>query len=222
MARVHTIVVTHSHPDHFGGAGLLAQESGGAIVASDRFRTFFDPEDIDDRELEAADDIDPDGEPDPQYPHRAARALGWVDRRTAARSSERRCWPTRTNSSSGSSRRARRSASPTVTTSRLGGRDWVGLFTPGHTDDHLCLYDEEGGVLLSGDQVLPTITPHISGLIPGDPLLMYLESLDRLSDLPHVSTVLPAHGQPFHDLPGRAEEIKRPPRRTVGPAARDL
>jgi glyoxylase-like metal-dependent hydrolase (beta-lactamase superfamily II) len=91
----------------------------------------------------------------------------------------------------------------------LGGRDWVGLFTPGHTDDHLCLYDEEGGVLLSGDQVLPTITPHISGLIPGDPLLMFLESLDRLSDLPHVTTVLPAHGQPFHDLPGRAAEIKR-------------
>ena len=38
---------------------------------------------------------------------------------------------------------------------------------------------------------------------------MYLESLDRLSDLPQVSTVLPAHGQPFHDLAGRAEEIKR-------------
>jgi glyoxylase-like metal-dependent hydrolase (beta-lactamase superfamily II) len=38
---------------------------------------------------------------------------------------------------------------------------------------------------------------------------MYIESLDRLSDLPHVSTVLPAHGQPFFDLPGRAAEIKR-------------
>ena len=29
LGWVHTIVVTHSHPDHFGGAGLLAQESGG-------------------------------------------------------------------------------------------------------------------------------------------------------------------------------------------------
>jgi glyoxylase-like metal-dependent hydrolase (beta-lactamase superfamily II) len=38
---------------------------------------------------------------------------------------------------------------------------------------------------------------------------MYIESLDRLSDLPHVSIVLPAHGQPFSDLAGRAEEIKR-------------
>jgi glyoxylase-like metal-dependent hydrolase (beta-lactamase superfamily II) len=91
---------------------------------------------------------------------------------------------------------------------RLGGKEWVGLFTPGHTDDHLCLYDEEGGVLLSGDQVLPTITPHISGIIPNDPLAQYLESLDRLAALPHVEIVLPAHGQPFGDLPGRTAEIK--------------
>ena len=90
----------------------------------------------------------------------------------------------------------------------LGGRDWFGLFTPGHTDDHLCLYDEEGGVLLSGDQVLPTITPHISGLIPDDPLTQYIESLDRLAELPLVEIVLPAHGQPFHNLPRRTAEIK--------------
>src|SRR5580704_12525014 len=35
LRRVHTVVITHSHPDHFGGAGLLAQESGAEIVASD-------------------------------------------------------------------------------------------------------------------------------------------------------------------------------------------
>ena len=29
--------------------------------------------------------------------------------------------------------------------------------------DHLCLHDPDAGVLLSGDHVLPTITPHISG-----------------------------------------------------------
>ena len=63
-------------------------------------------------------------------------------------------------------------------------------------------------MLLSGDQVLPTITPHISGIIPNDPLAQYLESLDRLAALPHVETVLPAHGQPFKNLAGRAAEIK--------------
>jgi glyoxylase-like metal-dependent hydrolase (beta-lactamase superfamily II) len=56
--------------------------------------------------------------------------------------------------------------------------------------------------------VLPTITPHISGLIPNDPLAQYLESLDRLAALPHVSTVLPAHGHPFANLAKRTDEIK--------------
>jgi glyoxylase-like metal-dependent hydrolase (beta-lactamase superfamily II) len=75
LERVHTIVVTHSRPDHFGGAGLLAQESRGAIVASDRFHTFFDPDDMDDRELEAADDIDPDESPIPSL--RIERPAPW-------------------------------------------------------------------------------------------------------------------------------------------------
>ena len=48
------------------------------------------------------------------------------------------------------------------------------LHTPGHTPDHLCLYDPEGGILLSGDHVLPTITPHISGVDAGpDPLTAF-------------------------------------------------
>ncbi len=159
--------------------GLLAQESGGDIVASDRFRTFFDPEDIDDRELEAADDIDPSENPIPNL--RLERPAPWggstsSDRR---RKPGRRCCRTTGNLSSlpsGSGLRASSRRAADCDHITLGGRDWVGLFTPGHTDDHLCLYDEEGGVLLSGDQVLPTITPHISGLIPGDPLLDYTRS----------------------------------------------
>jgi glyoxylase-like metal-dependent hydrolase (beta-lactamase superfamily II) len=92
---------------------------------------------------------------------------------------------------------------------KLGNREWLGVYTPGHTNDHLCLFDPEGGVLLSGDHVLPSITPHISGLIEGDPLRAYLESLDRVAAFEGVTTVLPAHGQPFSDLPGRVEAIKQ-------------
>ena len=55
LRHVHTVIVTHSHPDHFGGAGLLAERSGARIVASEFFRTWWDPDDLDDRELEAAD-----------------------------------------------------------------------------------------------------------------------------------------------------------------------
>ena len=31
----------------------------------------------------------------------------------------------------------------------LGGREWVAVHTPGHTIDHLCLYDPNDGVMIS-------------------------------------------------------------------------
>ena len=86
---------------------------------------------------------------------------------------------------------------------RLAGRDWISLHTPGHTPDHLCLFDPEHGVLLSGDHVLPTITPHISGLVAGaDPLSAFFASLEKVKHLDGVTLVLPAHGHPFNDLAG--------------------
>ena len=32
LRAVHTVVVTHSHPDHFGGAGWLRDQTGADIV----------------------------------------------------------------------------------------------------------------------------------------------------------------------------------------------
>ena len=91
----------------------------------------------------------------------------------------------------------------------LAGREWVSLHTPGHTADHLCLYDPVEGVVLSGDHVLPTITPHISGLVAGaDPLNEFFKSLDKVAGLEGVRLALPAHGHPFHDLTGRAHAIR--------------
>jgi glyoxylase-like metal-dependent hydrolase (beta-lactamase superfamily II) len=63
--------------------------------------------------------------------------------------------------------------------------------------------------MLSGDHVLPTITPHIGGMqVTGDPLRLFFASLDKVAvHGPHVSVALPAHGHPFTDLAGRAHEI---------------
>jgi glyoxylase-like metal-dependent hydrolase (beta-lactamase superfamily II) len=96
-------------------------------------------------------------------------------------------------------------------TIRLAGRDWVAVHTPGHTDDHLCLFDPAVGVMLSGDHVLPTITPHISGLVADpDPLARFYDSLDKVAAYgADVSVVLPAHGHPFSNLVGRVAEIKQ-------------
>ena len=61
MARVHTVVVTHSHPDHFGLARPApARRSGADIAHPRRFRMWWDPDepdvDIDDLADAAADD----------------------------------------------------------------------------------------------------------------------------------------------------------------------
>jgi glyoxylase-like metal-dependent hydrolase (beta-lactamase superfamily II) len=90
----------------------------------------------------------------------------------------------------------------------IGGREWVSVHTPGHTQDHLCLWDPTSRVMISGDHVLPTITPHISGMgITADPLADFFRSLDRMQTF-GPATVLPAHGLEFSDLTGRAEDIK--------------
>jgi glyoxylase-like metal-dependent hydrolase (beta-lactamase superfamily II) len=92
----------------------------------------------------------------------------------------------------------------------LGGREWVSVHTPGHTPDHLCLFDPAGGVLLSGDHVLPSITPHISGVDAGpDPLTAFFASLEKVGELDGVSLVLPAHGHPFDDVVSRVKAIRR-------------
>jgi glyoxylase-like metal-dependent hydrolase (beta-lactamase superfamily II) len=93
---------------------------------------------------------------------------------------------------------------------QLAGREWLSVHTPGHTLDHLCLYDPDHGLLLSGDHVLPSITPHISGVgNGGDALRSYLATLDLVANLPDVKLGLPAHGHPFDDVPGRVDAIKR-------------
>ena len=207
MNRVHHVIVTHSHPDHFGGAGMLAEESGAQVVASSHFRLGFDPKDGDERELEARGLLD---DPDEELPEDFAMPSPWGGDGGRLVGDERKVVMER--------RREMfkwfRIPQPTVRVDdsdhlRLGGREWMGVYTPGHTSDHLCLFDPEGGVLLSGDHVLPSITPHISGLIEGDPLKAYLESLDRVAAFEGVTTVLPAHGHPFSDLPGRVEAIKQ-------------
>ena len=92
----------------------------------------------------------------------------------------------------------------------LADREFFVFHTPGHTADHFCLHDPGTGTLLAGDHVLPSITPHISGLSSSrDPLASFFYSLDRVAELSGVKQALPAHGHPFQDLPGRCQAIKR-------------
>ena len=52
MRRVHTVIVTHSHPDHFGAAGWVRHETGADIVTHRRFRLMWDPSEPPDVDVE--------------------------------------------------------------------------------------------------------------------------------------------------------------------------
>jgi glyoxylase-like metal-dependent hydrolase (beta-lactamase superfamily II) len=82
------------------------------------------------------------------------------------------------------------------------------IWTPGHTPGHLCFYDAEAGLLLTGDHVLPRISPNIAVYRDEgtDPLTEFLGSLRMLSGLP-VTEVLPAHEYRFAGLDARVAEL---------------
>jgi len=72
------------------------------------------------------------------------------------------------------------------------------IWTPGHTQGHVCLYWAERKTLISGDHLLQKITPNIAWLPGQDMLARYLASLELL--LPYeIETVLPSHGTTFED-----------------------
>lgn len=201
VRAVRNVVVTHSHIDHFGASGRLRVKAGAAVVTHRSFRTWWDPTDVGDGvELDPLprgrpwERVTPWGGEHPRPPRRVRLRFRFM------KPLMRRWFATPSPS--------RRLEDADVV--RLGDRDWIAVHTPGHTRDHLCLFEPDSGTLLSGDHVLPTITPHISGIDAGpDPLTSYFSSLERMHELAGVRTVLPAHGLPFTDLDQRVKDIRR-------------
>ncbi len=89
------------------------------------------------------------------------------------------------------------------------GWDLQTIWTPGHSPGHVCFWEAGNRLMLSGDHVLPRITPNIS-LHPqsgDDPLHDFLVSLDKVGAY-DADEVLPAHEHRFVNLPGRVAQLK--------------
>jgi glyoxylase-like metal-dependent hydrolase (beta-lactamase superfamily II) len=91
---------------------------------------------------------------------------------------------------------------------RLAGWDLVALHTPGHSPGHVCFYERTQKLLISGDHVLPRISPNISvhAQQQGNPLAEFLDALRRVRAL-DVDEVLPAHEWRFRGLQERVDQI---------------
>jgi glyoxylase-like metal-dependent hydrolase (beta-lactamase superfamily II) len=229
---VHTVVVTHSHPDHFGGAGRIAHDAGAPIVTHNAFSTWTVKGPSPQRalsegearriEVEAAEyaqavDVPPDEIPTindvvpDDTTETETTSTPWGQTTPWGTTNQGPPWKRRMMI-----RALRLLFKPPEPTTRmhhgehirLANRDWFIVHTPGHTVDHLCLWDPETGTLLTGDHVLPSITPHVSGVRKADSLNSYLATLDLVAQLHGVTLGLPAHGHPFPDVAGRVEAIK--------------
>jgi glyoxylase-like metal-dependent hydrolase (beta-lactamase superfamily II) len=183
------LLVTHVHPDHYGLAGRIKEVCGAQVIIHQRERDFIrsryrEPEEL----LE--------------------RMSSWLREQGVPESdvAELRS----------SAMPVRGYVVPVEPDAVLWGGETLdfGIYrfevywTPGHSPGHICFYERAQRVILTGDHVLPTITPNVS-LHPqqtGNPLGDYVASLQRLEDL-DVDDVLPAHEYAFKDLRGRVREI---------------
>jgi len=82
------------------------------------------------------------------------------------------------------------------------------IWTPGHSAGHICLYEKQKKLIITGDHVLYETTPHVgfNPLSGDDPLGDYISSLEKLMNL-KVSFALPGHGPMFNALWLRIEKI---------------
>jgi len=93
----------------------------------------------------------------------------------------------------------------------IGDREWEVIVGRGHSPEHACLYSKASNLLISGDQLLPTISSNVS-VFPtepeANPLRDWIRSLENLkSRVPADVLVLPAHGKPFRGAHDRLDAL---------------
>lgn len=191
-ADVELIVVTHGHPDHFGAAGWLAERSGAPILTgrAEARKVCTARERFDGYRTV----LDVLGVPDaaialfPAFMERVADLVAPVDASMLQPVDD-------------------------GDVVRAGGRPFTAHVTPGHAAGHVSLFD--GETLLSGDHLLPRISPNpflelAEGEVPDRrrSLLEYLASLDRFVAL-EPSAVLPGHGEAFSDVALWTQRVRR-------------
>ena len=93
---------------------------------------------------------------------------------------------------------------------KVGDNTWRVIAGYGHAPEHSALYCDALGVLISGDMLLPKISTNVSvwAVEPfGDPLKLFLRSINRFNELPADTLVLPSHGLPFRGAHVRVQML---------------
>jgi glyoxylase-like metal-dependent hydrolase (beta-lactamase superfamily II) len=187
---VQGVMVTHIHPDHYGLAGRIREASGAwvALHPADAELITARYDQPDDLLEKMGAMLRRDGAPPQEIDtlrNASMPVRGWVYAATPDILIEDGDRP------------------------RVPGWDLTAIWTPGHSPGHLCFYEGKNRLMLSGDHVLPRITPNISfhPQAGPDPLGDFLSSLDKVAAY-DTAGVLPAHEHRFDDLGARVTELK--------------
>jgi glyoxylase-like metal-dependent hydrolase (beta-lactamase superfamily II) len=85
---------------------------------------------------------------------------------------------------------------------------WITYETPGHAPSHICLFQPEQRLLISGDHVLGRISLFYDYGWTPDPVGEFLDSLDVVDRL-DARLGLCGHGRPFVDVHGHIDASRR-------------
>jgi glyoxylase-like metal-dependent hydrolase (beta-lactamase superfamily II) len=85
---------------------------------------------------------------------------------------------------------------------------WIAYETPGHAPSHVCLFQPDQRLLISGDHVLGRISLYYDYGWTPDPVGEFLRSLDVVERL-DARLGLSGHGRPFVDVGGHIEGSRR-------------
>ncbi|MER5437668.1 MBL fold metallo-hydrolase [Streptomyces sp. NPDC002790] len=192
LDEVKGVVATHAHPDHYGLASRIRERTSAWIGThlGERTQIQVDAEERRARRAEIADWLQECGVPGPLLAELDGelRALDAVLPTTAPDVELQEGVP-------------------------VPGTEGalIPVHTPGHTAGHLCFHERDRNLLLTGDHILPKVTPNVARR-PGsdpDPLRDFLGSLGRLGSIRDHTLVLPGHEWPFDRLSGRLDFLRQ-------------
>ncbi|WP_141992065.1 MBL fold metallo-hydrolase [Bacillus sp. B4EP4a] len=182
------IIITHYHPDHFGYAGALQQLTGADVwmtqVDEHAGTTYWETDSL-------------------NLLKENYKACGMEDEVAVALSSDESGFMPQVK------------PYPTVNHHleegmklHFGKYEYEVIFTPGHSDGLISLYNKEKSVLFSTDHILPRVSPNISYWFKGfcNPLEEFFTSLKKIQKL-NVEYVIPSHGKTFQNANKRIVEL---------------
>jgi glyoxylase-like metal-dependent hydrolase (beta-lactamase superfamily II) len=182
VEHVRLIVCTHAHVDHCGQAPPLAARAGCEVWMhpnhAHHTASTDDPEQVLARRAEIARQS---GVPE-------ASLQRWIAQRRALGSGQ-----------AGTLQIDRELTDGDTVSTDLG--DWAVIETPGHAPSHICLYQAERRLLISGDHLLGRVSLYFDVGYTPDPVGEFLDSLDKVETV-DARLALSGHGRPFTDVPG--------------------